>query len=165
LPGVLALVIPCVVGFAFNPEALGGYLSVVLVSGVLLAIFQSNAGGAWDNAKKSFEKGIEVNGQMYYKGSEPHKASITGDTVGDPFKDTSGPSMNILIKLSAIVSLIIAPALAMKNSNTAMVHTAKTEIVKLVTQSPNVNQGGSTVYYNSFSGEKNNAVNFIIEKK
>ncbi len=163
LPGVLALVIPCVVGFAFNPEVLGGYLSGVLVSGVLLAIFQSNAGGAWDNAKKSFEKGIEVNGQMYYKGSEPHKASITGDTVGDPFKDTSGPSMNILIKLSAIVSLIIAPVLAHING-TAMIHTThKTEVVKAVTQSPDT-KGGSTVYYNTFSGVKGNTANYIEKR-
>src|SRR5690606_31001320 len=81
----------------------------VTVSGVLMGIFQSNAGGAWDNAKKSFEKGVEIGGQMFYKKSEPHKASVTGDTVGDPFKDTSGPSMNILIKLTSIVALIIAP--------------------------------------------------------
>ena len=79
------------------------------VAGVLMALFQSNAGGAWDNAKKSFEKGVEIEGKMYYKGSDPHKAAVTGDTVGDPFKDTSGPSMNILIKLMSIVSLIIAP--------------------------------------------------------
>jgi K(+)-stimulated pyrophosphate-energized sodium pump len=84
-------------------------LAGVTVSGVLMGIFQNNSGGAWDNAKKSFEKGVEINGEMYYKGSEPHKASVTGDTVGDPFKDTSGPSMNILIKLTSIVSIIIAP--------------------------------------------------------
>ena len=77
-----------------------------------MGMFQNNAGGAWDNAKKSFEKGVEINGEMYYKKSEPHKASVTGDTVGDPFKDTSGPSMNILIKLMSIVSLVIAPTLA-----------------------------------------------------
>lgn len=77
-----------------------------------MGMFQNNAGGAWDNAKKSFEKGVEINGEMHYKGSEPHKASVTGDTVGDPFKDTSGPSMNILIKLMSIVSLVIAPTLA-----------------------------------------------------
>ncbi|MFI5158244.1 MAG: sodium-translocating pyrophosphatase [Sphingobacteriales bacterium] len=110
-PGLIALITPVVVGFIFGPEVLGGLLAGVTVSGVLMGIFQSNAGGAWDNAKKSFEKGVEINGEMYYKKSEPHKASVTGDTVGDPFKDTSGPSMNILIKLMSIVSLVIAPHL------------------------------------------------------
>ena len=109
MPGAIALITPVIVGFTFGPEVLGGLLAGVTVSGVLMGIFQNNAGGAWDNAKKSFEKGVEINGEMYYKGSEPHKASVTGDTVGDPFKDTSGPSMNILIKLMSIVSLIIAP--------------------------------------------------------
>jgi len=98
-----------IVGFIFGPEVLGGLLAGVTVSGVLMGIFQNNAGGAWDNAKKSFEKGVEIDGEIYYKKSEPHKASVTGDTVGDPFKDTSGPSMNILIKLMSIVALIIAP--------------------------------------------------------
>ena len=112
LPGALALTVPVIVGFAFGAEVLGGMLAGVTVSGVLMAMFQSNAGGAWDNAKKSFEKGVDINGEMYYKGSEPHKASVTGDTVGDPFKDTSGPSMNILIKLMSIVSLVIAPFIA-----------------------------------------------------
>jgi K(+)-stimulated pyrophosphate-energized sodium pump len=96
-------------------EALGGFLAGATVTGVLMGMFQNNAGGAWDNAKKSFEKGVEINGEMYYKKSEPHKASVTGDTVGDPFKDTSGPSMNILIKLMSIVSLVIAPTLAQLN--------------------------------------------------
>ena len=109
MPGAIALITPVIVGFTFGPEVLGGLLAGVTVSGVLMGIFQSNAGGAWDNAKKSFEKGVEINGEMVYKGSEPHKASVTGDTVGDPFKDTSGPSMNILIKLMSIVSLVIAP--------------------------------------------------------
>lgn len=109
LPGAIALVVPILVGFVFGPEVLGGVLAGVTVSGVLMGMFQNNAGGAWDNAKKSFEKGVEIEGKMEYKGSEPHKASVTGDTVGDPFKDTSGPSMNILIKLMSIVSLIIAP--------------------------------------------------------
>jgi K(+)-stimulated pyrophosphate-energized sodium pump len=108
-PGAIALITPVVVGFIFGPEVLGGMLAGVTVSGVLLGMFQSNAGGAWDNAKKSFESGVVIQGETYYKGSEPHKASVTGDTVGDPFKDTSGPSMNILIKLMSIVSLIIAP--------------------------------------------------------
>lgn len=113
LPGAIALITPVVVGFVFGPEVLGGLLAGVTVSGVLMGIFQSNAGGAWDNAKKSFEKGVLINGEMFYKKSEPHKASVTGDTVGDPFKDTSGPSMNILIKLMSIVSLVIAPYIAL----------------------------------------------------
>ena len=110
-PGLIALITPIIIGFIFGPEVLGGLLAGVTVSGVLMGIFQSNAGGAWDNAKKSFEKGVEINGEMHYKKSDPHKASVTGDTVGDPFKDTSGPSMNILIKLMSIVSLVIAPHL------------------------------------------------------
>ena len=112
MPGAIALLSPVIVGFAFGPEVLGGMLAGITVSGVLMGIFQNNAGGAWDNAKKSFEKGVDIDGETFYKGSEPHKASVTGDTVGDPFKDTSGPSMNILIKLTSIVSLIIAPYIA-----------------------------------------------------
>ncbi len=118
LPGAIALITPVAVGFLFGPEVLGGLLAGVTVSGVLMGIFQSNAGGAWDNAKKSFEKGVEINGEMHYKKSEPHKSSVTGDTVGDPFKDTSGPSMNILIKLMSIVSLVIAPYIAVNASKT-----------------------------------------------
>ncbi len=118
LPGAIALIVPILVGFAFGPEVLGGLLAGVTVSGVLMGMFQSNAGGAWDNAKKSFEKGVEINGEMYYKKSEPHKASVTGDTVGDPFKDTSGPSMNILIKLMSIVSLVIAPHISAGHKST-----------------------------------------------
>jgi len=117
MPGAIALITPVIVGFLFGPEVLGGLLAGVTVSGVLMGIFQSNAGGAWDNAKKSFEKGVEINGEMYYKKSEPHKSSVTGDTVGDPFKDTSGPSMNILIKLMSIVSLVIAPYIAISASD------------------------------------------------
>jgi K(+)-stimulated pyrophosphate-energized sodium pump len=112
LPGAIAIISPIIIGFLLGPEALGGFLAGATVSGVLMGMFQNNAGGAWDNAKKSFEKGVEINGQTYYKGSDPHKASVTGDTVGDPFKDTSGPSMNILIKLMSIVSLVLAPTLA-----------------------------------------------------
>lgn len=112
LPGAIAIGSPVIIGFIMGPEALGGFLAGATVSGVLMGIFQNNAGGAWDNAKKSFEKGVNINGEMFYKKSEPHKASVTGDTVGDPFKDTSGPSMNILIKLMSIVSLVIAPTLA-----------------------------------------------------
>ena len=112
LPGAIALLSPLIIGFLAGPEALGGFLAGATVCGVLMGIFQNNAGGAWDNAKKSFEKGVTIKGEVYYKKSEPHKASVTGDTVGDPFKDTSGPSMNILIKLMSIVSLVIAPTLA-----------------------------------------------------
>lgn len=128
-PGLLAIVVPAVVGFTMGASVLGGLLAGVLVSGVLLAMFQSNAGGAWDNAKKSFEKGVVIQGQTYTKKSKatdpkvreaelaPYKAAVSGDTVGDPFKDTSGPSMNILIKLTCIVALIIAPYIAGGNSN------------------------------------------------
>ncbi len=117
LPGAIALASPLLIGFIFGPEVLGGFLAGATVAGVLMGIFQNNAGGAWDNAKKSFEKGVDINGQTYYKGSDPHKASVTGDTVGDPFKDTSGPSMNILIKLMSIVSLVIAPTLAVMHKD------------------------------------------------
>lgn len=112
LPGLLAIVTPVVVGFIFGAETLGGLLAGVTVCGVLMAIFQSNSGGAWDNAKKMIEEGINLDGQTYGKGSEAHKAAIVGDTVGDPFKDTSGPSLNILIKLMSVVSLVIAPLIA-----------------------------------------------------
>ncbi len=117
LPGAIAIISPLLVGFIFGPEVLGGFLAGATVSGVLMGMFQNNAGGAWDNAKKSFEKGVDINGKTFYKGSEPHKASVTGDTVGDPFKDTSGPSMNILIKLMSIVSLVIAPTLAVMHAD------------------------------------------------
>jgi len=122
LPGAIAIISPLIIGFVpgLGAEALGGFLAGATVSGVLMGMFQNNAGGAWDNAKKSFEKGVEINGEMYYKKSEPHKASVTGDTVGDPFKDTSGPSMNILIKLMSIVSLVIAPTLAQMSGKSAV---------------------------------------------
>jgi|TARA_B100001996_G_scaffold305410_1_gene246478 K(+)-stimulated pyrophosphate-energized sodium pump len=109
LPGLLAVLTPVVIGFLFGAETLGGLLAGVTVTGVLMAIFQSNSGGAWDNAKKMIEEGVEVGGNAYGKGSEAHKAAVVGDTVGDPFKDTSGPSLNILIKLMSVVSLVIAP--------------------------------------------------------
>lgn len=137
LPGAIALITPLLVGFGLkgvfaetsSAEILGGLLAGVTVSGVLMGIFQNNAGGAWDNAKKSFEKGVEINGKMEYKGSEAHKASVTGDTVGDPFKDTSGPSMNILIKLMSIVALVIAPHISVKDHSTAEVKKESKEIV------------------------------------
>ena len=113
LPGILAVTSPVLVGFVFGPETLGGLLAGVTVCGVLMAIFQSNAGGAWDNAKKMIEEGIEIDGEKYHKNSDAHKAAVVGDTVGDPFKDTSGPSLNILIKLMSVVSLVIAPLLTL----------------------------------------------------
>jgi K(+)-stimulated pyrophosphate-energized sodium pump len=139
LPGLLTIGVPLVIAFvplAFGmenkavAEMLGGYMAGVTVSGVLWAIFQNNAGGAWDNAKKSFEAGVEINGEMTYKGSDAHKAAVTGDTVGDPFKDTSGPSMNILIKLTCLIGLVIAPILGGHSNKT---HTAE-EVNKNVIQ-------------------------------
>ncbi len=132
LPGAIALTVPVLVGFTMGPEVLGGLLAGVTVSGVLMGIFQSNAGGAWDNAKKSFEKGVLIDGQTFKKGSEPHKAAVTGDTVGDPFKDTSGPSMNILIKLMSIVSLVIAPYIHVGKSASHASHMEKAPIVKVI---------------------------------
>jgi len=127
LPGLLTIGFPLLIAFVpllfgMNKmavaEMLGGYMAGVTVSGVLWAIFQNNAGGAWDNAKKSFEAGVEINGEMTYKGSDAHKAAVTGDTVGDPFKDTSGPSMNILIKLTCLIGLVIAPILGGHSATT-----------------------------------------------
>ncbi len=126
LPGLITIITPILIGVIFKAEALGGYMAGVCVSGVMWAIFQNNAGGAWDNAKKSFEAGVEINGEMTYKGSDAHKAAVTGDTVGDPFKDTSGPSMNILIKLTCLVGLVIAPILGGHSSG----EQASTEIKK-----------------------------------
>ena len=126
-PGAIAIVSPLLIGFILGPEALGGFLAGATVSGVLMGMFQNNAGGAWDNAKKSFEKGVEINGETFFKKSEPHKASVTGDTVGDPFKDTSGPSMNILIKLMSIVSLVVAPTLAQIHQSDAHASEIKKE--------------------------------------
>ncbi|MFC3197488.1 sodium-translocating pyrophosphatase [Parapedobacter deserti] len=144
-PGAIALVVPILVGFGFkgvfedtsSAEILGGLLAGVTVSGVLLGMFQNNAGGAWDNAKKSFEAGVEINGKMEYKGSDAHKASVTGDTVGDPFKDTSGPSMNILIKLMSIVSLVIAPHISVGGGSLDAIADTETAIEKVM---PNVEQ-------------------------
>ena len=122
LPGAITIITPIILGFLMGAEALGGYMAGVCVSGVLWAIFQNNAGGAWDNAKKSFEAGVMINGEMTFKGSDAHKAAVTGDTVGDPFKDTSGPSMNILIKLTCLVGLVIAPLLGGHNATTSNSH-------------------------------------------
>ncbi len=142
LPGAIAIISPVIIGFApgLGAEALGGFLAGATVCGVLMGMFQNNAGGAWDNAKKSFEKGVDINGVIYKKGSDPHKAAVTGDTVGDPFKDTSGPSMNILIKLMSIVSLVIAPSLAqLANKNQAGSHLSQPEKKRVVmTTQPSV---------------------------
>lgn len=112
LPGALTIIAPIVIGFGMGPEALGSYMAGVTVSGVMWAIFQNNAGGAWDNAKKSFEAGVVIDGELLKKDSEAYTAAVTGDTVGDPFKDTSGPSMNILIKFTCLIGLVLAPILA-----------------------------------------------------
>ncbi|UII30510.1 sodium-translocating pyrophosphatase [Fulvivirga ulvae] len=134
LPGAITIITPILVGFIMGPEALGSYMAGVAVSGVLWAIFQNNAGGAWDNAKKSFEAGVEIDGEMTFKGSDAHKAAVTGDTVGDPFKDTSGPSMNILIKLTCLVGLVIAPILGEVYNNVehAQTEEVKTEILTTI---------------------------------
>lgn len=135
VPGLMAVIVPVVIAFlpGFGVEALGGMLAGVTVSGVLMAIFQSNAGGAWDNAKKSFEEGVEINGQKYYKKSDPHKAAVVGDTVGDPFKDTSGPSLNILLKLMSVVALVIAPFLVKDDVATVKAEQIKEKVEIVVT--------------------------------
>jgi K(+)-stimulated pyrophosphate-energized sodium pump len=139
LPGILTIGFPIAIvllGMLIYPEnnklvaeMLGGYMAGVTVSGVLWAVFQNNAGGAWDNAKKSFEAGVMINGEMTYKGSDAHKAAVTGDTVGDPFKDTSGPSMNILIKLTCLIGLVIAPILGGHATGAEVTATEQTEVV------------------------------------
>lgn len=135
IPGLMAVIVPVVIAFlpGFGVESLGGMLAGVTVSGVLMAIFQSNAGGAWDNAKKSFEEGVEINGQKYYKKSEPHKAAVVGDTVGDPFKDTSGPSLNILLKLMSVVALVLAPFLVKDDVATVKAEDTKEKVEIVVT--------------------------------
>ncbi|WP_339605732.1 sodium-translocating pyrophosphatase [uncultured Roseivirga sp.] len=136
LPGAITIIFPILVGFIMGPEALGAYMAGVAVSGVLWAIFQNNAGGAWDNAKKSFEAGVMIDGEMTYKGSDAHKAAVTGDTVGDPFKDTSGPSMNILIKLTCLVGLVIAPLLGAGHSEST--DDSKAEVKEIIIEAPAV---------------------------
>ena len=146
LPGLLTIGFPLIIAFVpmlfgMNSlaiaEMLGGYMAGVTVSGVLWAIFQNNAGGAWDNAKKSFEAGVEINGEMTYKGSDAHKAAVTGDTVGDPFKDTSGPSMNILIKLTCLIGLVVAPILGGHDDTKATLHEVKEEVSIVVNGTSN----------------------------
>ncbi len=137
LPGLLAILTPTLVGYIGGAEMLGGLLAGVTVTGVLMAIFQSNSGGAWDNAKKTIEEGVIVNGIEYGKGSDVHKASVVGDTVGDPFKDTSGPSLNILLKLMSVVALVIAPSIAMNLENSEDIKKDKIENVKNYTPKKN----------------------------
>ena len=164
LPGLLTIGFPLAIAFVpmiFGmdnlaiAEMLGGYMAGVTVSGVLWAIFQNNAGGAWDNAKKSFEAGVEINGEMTFKGSEAHKAAVTGDTVGDPFKDTSGPSMNILIKLTCLIGLVIAPILGGHAESETAKNTSKKEII--------IEVAASDVAKETFvtSSDKNNKI--IVE--
>src|SRR5690554_427961 len=145
LPGLLTIITPVVIGLLFGAEPLGGYMAGVCVSGVMWAIFQNNAGGAWDNAKKSIEAGVEINGEMVTKGSEAHMAAVTGDTVGDPFKDTSGPSMNILIKLTCLIGLVVAPILGNTNEASAQAADAQTEEVIVVNSESNARAKGPNI--------------------
>ena len=162
LPGLITIITPIFIGLLFGAEPLGGYMAGVCVSGVMWAIFQNNAGGAWDNAKKSFEAGVMINGEMTYKGSDAHKAAVTGDTVGDPFKDTSGPSMNILIKLTCLVGLVIAPILGEGHS------TETKEISKEISVSVNATATDSemvsaTVVYNITENGETKMVERVFE--
>jgi K(+)-stimulated pyrophosphate-energized sodium pump len=167
LPGFLTIGFPLLIAFVpmiFGmdnlaiAEMLGGYMAGVTVSGVLWAIFQNNAGGAWDNAKKSFEAGVEINGEMTYKGSEAHKAAVTGDTVGDPFKDTSGPSMNILIKLTCLIGLVIAPILGghSEELNSSVVNSIDTQVNQEI--SINVDDSNSITTLKIISSKVENGV-------
>jgi K(+)-stimulated pyrophosphate-energized sodium pump len=171
LPGLLTIGFPILVVLVGKlvyqdnnmlvAEMLGGYMAGVTVSGVLWAIFQNNAGGAWDNAKKSFEAGVEINGVMTYKGSEAHKAAVTGDTVGDPFKDTSGPSMNILIKLTCLIGLVIAPILgghsseeahASQDVNVEVIYTNSADLAEATISQTTVVNGTKVVVEKSITG-------------
>jgi len=153
LPGGIAIISPLLIGFILGPEALGGFLAGATVSGVLMGMFQNNSGGAWDNAKKSFEQGVEIDGEIYYKNSEPHKASVTGDTVGDPFKDTSGPSMNILIKLMSIVSLVVAPTLAQVHKGELQKTSVEKTIEVKYTSTDSTNSSNAKITLNSTDKE------------
>ncbi|MBU78757.1 MAG: sodium-translocating pyrophosphatase [Flavobacteriales bacterium] len=159
LPGLITIITPIIIGLLFGAEPLGGYMAGVCVSGVMWAIFQNNSGGAWDNAKKSFEAGVEINGEMTYKGSEAHKAAVTGDTVGDPFKDTSGPSMNILIKLTCLVGLVIAPILGNHDSELALLD-LNNENVEI-----NIQENKKNQYSVEIKAEKEKSKELLIEVK
>ena len=171
LPGLITIISPIIIGLLFGAEPLGGYMAGVCVSGVMWAIFQNNAGGAWDNAKKSFEAGVEINGEMTFKGSDAHKAAVTGDTVGDPFKDTSGPSMNILIKLTCLIGLVIAPILGGHSSDKHATNETKKEVIINVESNVNCNTKNvleskeskitkteSIETYNSITGTESSAI-------
>ncbi|HFS67194.1 MAG TPA: sodium-translocating pyrophosphatase, partial [Flavobacteriia bacterium] len=168
LPGLLTIGFPLIIAFVpllFGmdklaiAEMLGGYMAGVTVSGVLWAIFQNNAGGAWDNAKKSFEAGIEIDGEMTYKGSAAHKAAVTGDTVGDPFKDTSGPSMNILIKLTCLIGLVVAPILGgHTKDHTSVIEKEVKEVKIIASADKNVEEENVKVLIKNEDGEKNATV-------
>ncbi len=143
LPGLVAVIAPVAIGFGGGAEMLGGLLAGVTVTGVLMAIFQSNAGGAWDNAKKMFEEGVDIEiegkSEKFYKGSAPHKAAVVGDTVGDPFKDTSGPSLNILLKLMSVVALVIAPYLAQISAATSEAKPKEEKVLEVKISKPEQN--------------------------
>ncbi|MBV7269507.1 sodium-translocating pyrophosphatase [Winogradskyella luteola] len=167
LPGLITIVTPIIIGLVFGAEPLGGYMAGVCVSGVMWAIFQNNAGGAWDNAKKSFEAGAMVNGKIEKKGSDAHKAAVTGDTVGDPFKDTSGPSMNILIKLTCLVGLVIAPILGGHGTEEgyAVINEAEVEhSISVVTEENNKSTANSEKAVATIT-EVGNVETVITEKK
>ncbi|MFD2568759.1 sodium-translocating pyrophosphatase [Pseudotenacibaculum haliotis] len=161
LPGLITIITPILIGLLFGAEPLGGYMAGVCVSGVMWAIFQNNAGGAWDNAKKSFEAGVEINGEMTYKGSDAHKAAVTGDTVGDPFKDTSGPSMNILIKLTCLVGLVIAPILGGHGSDDSHGKNLETVEIKVDQLAKNDNNFTQVVKMD-VSKNKDNTVKAVV---
>ncbi|MFP2997222.1 sodium-translocating pyrophosphatase [Spongiivirga sp. MCCC 1A20706] len=160
LPGLITIITPIIIGLLFGAEPLGGYMAGVCVSGVMWAIFQNNAGGAWDNAKKSFEAGVEIDGEMTYKGSDAHKAAVTGDTVGDPFKDTSGPSMNILIKLTCLVGLVIAPILGGHGTETmsASLETKKEVKIEMTAENQDLAQATVTVRTTDENGKVTKSV-------
>jgi len=180
LPGLLTIGFPILVVLVGKlvyqdnnmlvAEMLGGYMAGVTVSGVLWAIFQNNAGGAWDNAKKSFEAGVEINGVMTYKGSEAHKAAVTGDTVGDPFKDTSGPSMNILIKLTCLIGLVIAPILgghsseeahASQDVNVEVIYTNSTDLAEATISKTKTVDGKEVIIEKSITGTEQEVVQSV----
>lgn len=163
LPGLITIITPIFIGLVFGAEPLGWYMAGVCVSGVMWAIFQNNAGGAWDNAKKSFEAGVMINGEMTYKGSDAHKAAVTGDTVGDPFKDTSGPSMNILIKLTCLVGLVIAPILGEGHTSEGL-HESHQEIsVSVNATSNDQDQVSASVVYTITENGETKTVERVFE--